>query len=79
MAKSKKRSPSGLMSEAGKKAVRGVKDAAKKAVGKKPAARAKSPTGNLSEAAKKAGRGVTDAARKAVGMRPTRIKKSGSR
>lgn len=79
MAKSTKRSPSGLMSEAGKKAVRGVKDAGKKAMGKKPATRAKSPTGNLSEAAKKAGRGIVDAARKAVGMKPTRMKKSGSR
>ena len=79
MGQSKKRSPSGLLSEAGKKAVRGLGDAARKAVGKKRAARAKSPTGNLSEAAKKAGRGVTDVARKAVGKRPTRIKKSGSR
>ena len=78
MAQSKKRSPAGLLSEAGKKTVRAVKDAAKKAVGKKPKARAKSPSGNLSEAAKKAGRGVTDAARKAVGKRPTRIKKSGT-
>lgn len=79
MAQSKKRSPSGLLSEAGKKAVRGVGAAAKRVVGKKPAARAKSPGGNLSEAAKKAGRAVTDVARKAVGKRPTRIKKSGSR
>jgi hypothetical protein len=79
MAKSKKRSPSGLLSEAGKKAVRAVGDAAKKVVGKKTATRSKSPTGNLSEAAKKAGRGVADAARKAVGMRPTRVKKSGSK
>lgn len=79
MAQSKKRSPSGLMSEAGKKAVRAVGDAAKRVVGKKPAARAKSPAGNLSEAAKKAGRGVADAARKAVGMRPSRIQKSGTR
>ena len=79
MAKSKKRSPSGLLSEAAKKTARAVGDAAKKVVGKKPAARAKSPAGNLSEAAKKAGRGVADAARKAVGARPTRIKKSGNR
>ncbi len=78
MGQSKKRSPSGLLSEATKKAGRGIKDAAKRAVGKKTPARAKSPTGNLSEAAKKAARGVTDAARKAVGMRPTRIQKSGS-
>jgi len=78
MAVSKKRSPSGLLSEAGKKSVRAVGDAAKKAVGKKPGTRAKSPSGNLSEAAKKAGRGVKDAARKAVGKRPTRIQKSGS-
>ncbi len=79
MAKSTKRSPSGLLSEAGKKAVRGVKDAAKKAVGKRSAPRAKSPAGNLAEAAKKAGRAVTDAARKAVGRRPTRVKKSGTK
>jgi hypothetical protein len=78
MAESKKRSPAGLMSEAAKKSARAVGDAAKRVVGKKPAARAKSPAGNLSEAAKKAGRGVTDAARKAVGMRPTRVKKSGT-
>ena len=79
MAKSKKRSPTGLLSEAAKKTARAVGDAAKRVVGKKPAARAKSPAGNLSEAAKKAGRGVTDAARKAVGMRPTRVKKSGTK
>ena len=79
MTQSKKRSPSGLLSEAAKKSVRAVGDAAKKAVGKKPAARAKSPAGNLSEAAKKAGRAVADAARKTVGMRPTRLKKSGSK
>lgn len=79
MAKSTKRSPSGLLSEAGKKAVRAVKDAAKKAVGKKPSARAKSPSGNLSEAAKKAGRAVADVARKAVGLKPTRLKKSGTK
>ena len=79
MAQSKKKSPSGLLSEAAKKAGRAVGDAAKKAVGKKRPARAKSPAGNLSEAAKKAGRGVTDAARKAVGMRPTRVKKSGTK
>ena len=79
MAKSKKKSPSGLLSEAAKKAGRAVGTAAKKAVGKKPAARAKSPAGNLSEAAKKAGRGVRDAVRKAVGKRPTRAQKSGSK
>ncbi len=79
MGVSKKRSPSGLMSEAGKKAGRGIGDAARKAVGKKPTTRRKSPTGNLSEAAKRAGRGVADASRKAVGMRPTRMHKSGSR
>ncbi len=79
MGVSKKRSPSGLLSEAGKKAVRGVGDAAKKAVGKNKAARGKSPTGNLSEAAKKASRGVTDAARAAVGLRSSRIRKSGSK
>lgn len=78
MAESKKRSPSGLLSEAAKKAVRAVGDAAEQAVGKKPAARAKSPAGNLSEAAKKAVRGVTDAAKKAVGQRPSRVKKSGT-
>ena len=74
MAQSTKRSPSGLLSEAGKKSVRAVK----KAVGKKSGSR-KSAAGTFSEAARKAGRGVTDAARKAVGMRPTRMKKSGSR
>jgi hypothetical protein len=79
MGQSKKRSPSGLLSEAGKKAARGVWDAARKAVGKKPARRGKSPTGNLSEAAKKAGRAVADVSRKAVGMKPTRLKKSGSK
>jgi hypothetical protein len=78
MAQSKKRSPSGLLSEAGKKSMKAVGDAAKKAVGKKTAARSKSPTGNLSEAAKKAGRAVTDVARKSVGMRPTKLQKSGS-
>ena len=79
MAKSKKRSPSGLLSEAGKKAARGVGVAAKKLVGKKPARRAKSASGNLSEAGKKAGRAVKDVARKAVGKRPTRVKKSGTK
>ena len=79
MAKSKKRSPTGLLSEAAKKTAKAVGDAAKRVVGKKPAARAKSPAGNLSEAAKKAGRGVTDAAKKAVGMRPSRVKKSGTK
>jgi len=78
MAKSKKRSPSGLLSEAAKKAGRGVATAAKKVVGKKPK-RGKSATGNLSEAAKKAGRAVRDTARKAVGKRPTRVKKSGTK
>ena len=76
MAQSKKRSPSGLLSEAAKKSARAVGDAAKKAVGKKT--KGKSPAGNLSEAAKKAGRGVSDAAKKAVGKRPSRVKKSGS-
>ncbi len=79
MAKSTKRSPAGLLSEAGKRAARAVGDAAKRVVGKEPSGRSKSPAGNLSEAAKKAGRGVTDAARRAVGMRPTRIKKSGGK
>jgi hypothetical protein len=79
MAQSKKRSPAGLLSEAGKKAARAAGDAARMAVGKKRSSRAKSPAGNLSEAAKKAGRGVADAARKAVGMRPTRVKKSCSK
>ena len=78
MAQSKKRSPSGLLSEAAKKSARAAGDAAKRAVGKKPAPRAKSPAGNLSEAAKKAGRAVTDVARKSVGKRPTRVQKSGS-
>lgn len=78
MAKSKKRSPGGLLSEAAKKAGRAVGDAAKKVVGKK-STRGKSPAGNLSEAAKKAGRAVTDVARKAVGKRPTRVKKSGTK
>lgn len=77
MAGSKKRSPAGLLSEAGKKTVKAAGDAGKAVAGKKPT-RAKSPAGNLSEAAKKAGRGVSDAARKAVGMRPSRVKKSGT-
>ena len=76
MAKSKKRSPSGLLSEAAKKSARAAGDGAKKAVGKKT--KGKSPAGNLSEAAKKAARGVSDAAKKAVGKRPSRVKKSGS-
>jgi hypothetical protein len=67
------------MSEAAKKAGRGIATAAKRVVGKRQKPGAKSATGNLSEAAKKAGRGVRDAARKAVGKRPTRIKKSGTR
>jgi len=67
------------LSEAAKKAGRGIKVGAKRVVGKKPSSRAKSAGGNLSEAAKKAWRGVKDAARKAVGKRPTRTKKSGSR
>ena len=79
MAKSKKRSPAGLLSEAGKKTAKAVGDAAKRVVGKKPASRSKSPAGNLSEAAKKAGRAIGDAARKAVGKRPSRVKKSGSK
>jgi hypothetical protein len=79
MAKSKKRSPAGLLSEAAKKSARAVGDAAKSAVGKKPSPGAKSPAGNLSEAAKKAKRAVVDATRKAVGLRPTRVKKSGSK
>lgn len=79
MAKSKKKSPAGLLSEAAKKAAKGVGDAAKKVVGKKPARGSKSPAGNLSEAAKKATRAVGDAARKAVGLRPSKAKKSGSK
>jgi hypothetical protein len=79
MAKSKKRSPSGLMSEAAKKTGRAVSQSAKRVVGKKPSPRAKSAAGNLSEAAKKAWRGVKDTARKVVGKRPTRVQKSGSR
>jgi hypothetical protein len=78
MVQSKKRSPGGLLSEAGKKTVRAVGDAAKRVVSKKRPG-AKSPIGNLSEAAKKAGRGVSDAARKVVGMKPSRMQKSGSR
>lgn len=78
MAQSKKRSPSGLLSEAVKKTGRAVGQAAKRVVGKKPGPRAKSAGGLLSEAAKKAGRGMRDAARKAVGKRPTRIRKSGT-
>jgi hypothetical protein len=79
MAKSKKRSPGGLLSEAAKKTGRAVSDTARKVVGKKARPGAKSPGGNLSEAAKKAGRAVGDAAKKAVGMRPSRVKKSGSK
>ena len=79
MAESRKRSPSGLLSEAAKKTGKAVADAAKKVVGKQPKRGSKSPTGNLKEAAKKAGRAVGDAAKKAVGMRPSRVKKSGSK
>jgi hypothetical protein len=78
MAESRKRSPSGLLSEAAKKAGKAVGDTAKMAVGREPAAGSKSPMGNLSEAAKKAGRAVGDAARSAVGGKPSRVKKSGS-
>lgn len=79
MAESRKRSPSGLLSEAAKKAGKAVGDAAKMAVRKEPARGSKSPGGNLSEAAKKAGRAVGDAAKMAVGARPSRVKKSGSK
>ena len=79
MAESRKRSPSGLLSEAAKKTGKAVTDAAKMVVGKEPKRGSKSPTGNLKEAAKKAGRAVGDAAKKAVGMRPSRTKKSGSK
>jgi hypothetical protein len=77
MAKSKKRSPAGLLSEAVKKTGHAIGDAAKKLVGKKTP-RAKSPGGNLAEAAKKTGRAVSDVARKAVGKRPSRVQKSGT-
>jgi hypothetical protein len=79
MAESRKRSPSGLLSEAAKKAGKAVGDAARKVVGKEPARGSKSPAGNLSEAAKKAGRAVGDAARQVVGARPSRVKKSGGK
>jgi hypothetical protein len=79
MAKSKKRSPGGLLSEAAKKTARAVGAVAKKVVGKRKSPGAKSPGGNLSEAAKKAGRAVKDVARKVVGKRPTRVKKSGTK
>jgi len=78
MAKSNKRSPAGLLSEAGKKTMRAVGDAAKRVVGKKRPG-AKSPAGNLSEAAKKAGRGIAEATRKAVGARPSRRQKAGKK
>jgi hypothetical protein len=78
MAKSRKRSPAGLLSEAGKKTAKALGDAAGAVAGKKPKAGSKSPSGNLSEAVKKAGRGVSDAAKKAVGMQPSRLKKSGT-
>lgn len=77
MGQTKKRSPSGLLSEAGKKTGLAVQRTAKRVVGKKPPAGSKSATGLLSEAGKKAGRGVTDAARKAVGKKPTPKQKSG--
>ena len=79
MAESRKRSPSGLLSEAAKKTGKAVGDVAKMVVGKEPARGSKSPAGNLSEAAKKAGRAIGDAARAAVGARPSRVKKSGSK
>ena len=78
MAKSKKRSPAGLLSEAAKKTGQAIGDTARKLVGKKKRPGAKSPGGNLSEAAKKTGRAVRDTARKVVGKRPTRVKKSGT-
>jgi hypothetical protein len=78
MAKSKKKSAPGLLAEAAKKVARGIGDAVKKVVGKKPT-RSKSPSGNVSEGAKKGGRAAKDTARKAAGKRPTRAKKSGSK
>ena len=78
MAKSRKKSTTGLLSEAAKKVGKAVADAAKAVVGKKPT-RAKSPAGNAKEGAKKAARAVGDAAKKAVGKRPSRVKKSGSK
>lgn len=79
MSESRKRRPSGLLSEAAKKAGKAVGDAVRMAVGKEPARGSKSPGGNLSEATKKAGRAVGDAARAAVGARPSRVRKSGSK
>jgi hypothetical protein len=66
MAATRKKSPGGLLSEAGKKATLGAGDGVRKLVGKRPAGK-KSPSGNLSEAAKKAGRGLGRAAKRAVG------------
>ena len=77
MAKSKIKSPGGLLSEAGKKAALAAADATKKAVGKRATGK-KSPAGNLSEAGKKAGRAVGRAAKVAVGRKP-RAKKSGTK
>jgi hypothetical protein len=77
MAGSRKKSTTGLLSEAAKKVGKAVADVAKKAVGKPT--RGKSPAGNAKEGAKKAARAVGDAAKKAVGKRPSRVKKSGSK
>jgi hypothetical protein len=79
MAKSKKKSTTGLLSEAAKKAGRAVGDTARKVTGKRARPGGKSPSGDLSEAAKKAGRAVSNTARKLVGMRPAQAKKSGAR
>jgi hypothetical protein len=77
MAKSRIKSPAGLLSEAGKKAALGAGDAGRGLAGKRPAGR-KSPAGNLSEAGRKAGRAVGRLAEEAVGMKP-RSKKSGTK
>ncbi len=66
MATSKKKSPSGNLSEAAKKATLAGSDAVRKVAGKPKRPGGKSPAGNLSEAGKKAVRGVTGAAKKAV-------------
>lgn len=77
MAKSKIKSPGGLLSESAKLAGRGVRNAAKRMVGK-PTGSRKGPAGTLSEAAKKASRAVGRAAKMAVGKRPV-ARKSGSK
>jgi hypothetical protein len=74
MAKSKRKSGTGLVSEGIKKAGRGVGDLARRAVGGKPRTNRISAGGLMSEGAKKAGHGIGRAAKSAVGMKSSRKK-----